>query len=105
MKKICVVVASRANLARITTVLEAVRDHPALELQVIAACVLGGVSLTGGVGKMSNVIAGVFIMGVVQNAMNLKNVDPFYQYVVSGTILLLAVLFDRVKQMRSGTAI
>jgi L-arabinose transport system permease protein len=37
--------------------------------------------------------------------MNLKNVDPFYQYVVSGTILLLAVLFDRVKQMRSGTAI
>jgi len=37
-------------------------------------------------------------MGVVQNAMNLKNVDPFYQYVVSGTILLLAVLFDRVKQ-------
>jgi len=51
------------------------------------------------------VIAGVFIMGVVQNAMNLKNVDPFYQYVVSGMILLLAVLFDRVKQMRSGTAI
>ena len=36
-KKICVVVASRANLARITTVLEAVRDHPALKLQVIAA--------------------------------------------------------------------
>ena len=53
---------------------------------------------------LSFVIAGVFIMGVVQNAMNLKNVDPFYQYVVSGTILLLAVLFDRVKQMRSGTA-
>ncbi len=69
-----------------------------LELQVIAACVLGGVSLTGGVGKMSFVIAGVFIMGVVQNAMNLQGVDPFYQYVASGTILLAAVLFDRLKQ-------
>jgi L-arabinose transport system permease protein len=81
------------------------KSSDGLELQVISACVLGGVSLTGGVGRMSFVIAGVFIMGVVQNAMNLKNVDPFYQYVVSGTILLLAVLFDRVKQMRGGTAI
>ncbi len=81
------------------------KSSDGLELQVISACVLGGVSLTGGIGRMSFVIAGVFIMGVVQNAMNLKNVDPFYQYVVSGTILLLAVLFDRVKQMRSGTAI
>jgi L-arabinose transport system permease protein len=80
------------------------KSSDGLELQVISACVLGGVSLTGGIGRMSFVIAGVFIMGVVQNAMNLKNVDPFYQYVVSGTILLLAVLFDRVKQMRSGTA-
>jgi L-arabinose transport system permease protein len=71
-----------------------------LELQVISACVLGGVSLTGGVGKMSFVIAGVFIMGVVQNAMNLRNVDPFYQYVVSGAILLAAVMLDRLKQRR-----
>jgi L-arabinose transport system permease protein len=81
------------------------KSSDGLELQVISACVLGGVSLTGGIGRMSFVIAGVFIMGVVQNAMNLKNVDPFYQYVVSGTILLLAVLFDRVKQVRTGTAI
>src|SRR4051812_34883338 len=71
-----------------------------LELQVISACVLGGVSLTGGVGRMSFVIAGVFIMGVVQNAMNLRNVDPFYQYVVSGAILLAAVMLDRLKQRR-----
>jgi L-arabinose transport system permease protein len=81
------------------------KSSDGLELQVISACVLGGVSLTGGIGRMSFVIAGVFIMGVVQNAMNLKNVDPFYQYVVSGTILLLAVLFDRVKQTRTGAAI
>jgi L-arabinose transport system permease protein len=71
-----------------------------LELQVIAACVLGGVSLTGGVGRMSFVVAGVFIMGVVENAMALKQVDPSYRYLVSGGILLAAVLFDRLKQRR-----
>jgi L-arabinose transport system permease protein len=69
-----------------------------LELQVISACVLGGVSLTGGIGTMTGVIVGVLIMGTVQNAMNLLNIAPFYQYVASGTILLAAVLFDRVKQ-------
>jgi L-arabinose transport system permease protein len=69
-----------------------------LELQVISACVLGGVSLTGGVGKMSFAIAGVFIMGVVQNAMSLNNVDSDNQYIVSGVILMAAVMLDRLKQ-------
>ncbi len=70
----------------------------ALELRVISACVLGGVSLTGGVGTMLGVIVGVLIMGIVDNAMNLRNVPTFYQYVASGGILLAAVLFDRLKQ-------
>ena len=64
-----------------------------LELQVISACVLGGVSLTGGVGTMTGVIVGVLIMGIVQNAMNLLNIAPFYQYVASGSILLAAHAF------------
>jgi L-arabinose transport system permease protein len=72
-----------------------------LELEVISACVLGGVSLTGGVGTMGAVIAGVLIMGIVQNAMNLLNVEPFWQYVARGMILLGAVLFDRLRQSRS----
>jgi len=66
-----------------------------LELQVISACVLGGVSLSGGVGRMGGVVVGVLIMGTVQNAMNLLNIPPFYQYVASGAILLAAVLLDR----------
>ncbi len=70
------------------------------ELEVISACVLGGVSLTGGVGSMAFVIAGVLIMGIVQNAMNLMNVATFYQYVARGLILLAAVLFDRLKRRR-----
>lgn len=68
-----------------------------LELEVISACVLGGVSLTGGVGSMVFVVSGVLIMGMVQNAMNLANVDSLYQYVVRGTILLCAVIFDKFK--------
>lgn len=68
------------------------------ELEVISACVLGGVSLTGGVGRIGFVIAGVLIMGIVQNAMNLLNVPTFYQYVARGLILLAAVLFDRWKR-------
>jgi L-arabinose transport system permease protein len=69
-------------------------------LDVISACVLGGVSLTGGVGSMAFVIAGVLIMGIVQNAMNLLNIPPGYQYVARGGILLAAVLFDRWKRRK-----
>jgi L-arabinose transport system permease protein len=68
------------------------------ELSIISACVLGGVSLSGGVGRMSYVIAGVFIMGIVENAMNLLSIDSFYQFIVRGAILLSAVLFDRFRQ-------
>ncbi len=68
-----------------------------LELQAISACVLGGVSLSGGIGTMSGTVVGVLIMGIVDNVMRLKCVDAFYQMVVTGAILLLAVLFDRLK--------
>ena len=71
------------------------------ELDVISACVLGGVSLTGGVGSMTFVVAGVHIMGIVQNAMNLLNIPPGYQYVARGLILLGAVLLDRWKRRRA----
>ncbi|MEJ6120717.1 L-arabinose ABC transporter permease AraH [Vibrio sp. 2-Bac 85] len=70
------------------------------ELTVISACVLGGVSLKGGIGKISYVIAGVLILGTVENAMNLLNISPFAQYVVRGGILLAAVIFDRYKQQK-----
>lgn len=46
------------------------------ELIVISACVLGGVSLKGGIGKISYVVAGVLILGTVENAMNLLNIFP-----------------------------
>jgi L-arabinose transport system permease protein len=69
-----------------------------LELAVISACVLGGVSLSGGVATIAGVIIGVFIMGAAQNALNLLDVPTFYQYVVRGGILLVAVIVDRLRQ-------
>ena len=72
-------------------------------LIVISACVLGGVSLKGGIGKISYVVAGILILGTVENAMNLLNISPFAQYVVRGLILLAAVIFDRYKQKAKRT--
>jgi len=68
-----------------------------LELAVISACVLGGVSLSGGVASILGVLIGVLIMGAAQNALNLLDVPTFYQYVVRGGILLLAVIADRLR--------
>jgi L-arabinose transport system permease protein len=70
------------------------------ELDVISACVLGGVSLSGGLATMSGVIVGVLIMGTVQDVLNLLNVPTFYQYLVRGTILLIAILLDQLKQRK-----
>lgn len=71
------------------------------ELNVISACVLGGVSLLGGRATISGVVIGVLIMGTVENVMNLMNIDAFYQYLVRGAILLAAVLLDQLKNRGS----
>lgn len=68
------------------------------ELSVISACVLGGVSLNSGKASIVGVAIGVLIMGTVENALNLLNVDSFYQYLVRGGILLLAVGADQYRQ-------
>lgn len=96
--------ASLAGLAGIVSAAQQQLGDPkgmvGLELRVISACVLGGVSLTGGIGSIHHVIVGVLIMGTVQNVMDLKSVPTFYQYLVSGAILLAAVLLDRLKRVR-----
>jgi len=72
------------------------------EMTVISAVVLGGVSPSGGVAKISFIIAGVLVLGIIENAMNLMNINPFYQYVVRGAILLAAMIFDRYKHSITG---
>lgn len=66
------------------------------ELSVIAACVLGGVSIAGGVGKVSGVLLGSVLLGILNNALPMINVSPFWQMCIQGTIILIAVLINAV---------
>ena len=71
------------------------RAGESYEMDVITAVVLGGVSLNGGVGKLSHVIFGLLIIGVLTNGMTMMAIDDYWQRVVKGIVLLLAVGFDR----------
>ncbi|SFJ88696.1 ABC transporter permease [Thermoflavimicrobium dichotomicum] len=68
------------------------------ELDAIAAVILGGTSLTGGVGTIQGTIIGALIMGVLSNALTLMNVDYYWQQVVKGVVIVLAVLIDRLRK-------
>lgn len=64
------------------------------ELDVIAACFIGGASATGGVGKITGAVIGAFIMGVMNNGMSILGLGIDYQQLVKGLVLLAAVFFD-----------
>lgn len=66
------------------------------ELNVIAACVLGGVSIAGGSGKISGVILGSLLLGILSNALPLIDVSPFWQQAIQGVIILVAVIINAV---------
>lgn len=65
-----------------------------IELDTIAAVVIGGASLAGGVGSIAGTLIGVLIIGVLRNGLNLVGVSPFVQMVVIGSVIALAVTFD-----------
>jgi ribose transport system permease protein len=65
------------------------------ELDAIAAVVIGGTSLSGGEGSVVGTIIGALIIGVLNNGLNLMNVSPFYQSIVKGSVILIAVLLDK----------
>jgi putative multiple sugar transport system permease protein len=65
-----------------------------LELDVIAACFIGGAAVTGGVGKITGVVIGAFIMGVMNNGMGIMGVGIDWQQIIKGVVLLLAVFLD-----------
>lgn len=67
------------------------------ELDAIAACVLGGVSMLGGKGRISGTVFGAMVIGFISNGLNLMNVNSFWQLVVKGIIILIAVVIDSQK--------
>jgi len=74
-----------------------------LELDVITAVVLGGASISGGQGSIGGTVAGVLIIALLANGMNILNVPPFYQRVVTGLALLIAVGIDQYRKSRRGS--
>ena len=64
------------------------------ELDVIAACFIGGASASGGVGKITGAVIGAFIMGVMNNGMSIMGIGIDYQQLIKGLVLLAAVYFD-----------
>lgn len=65
-----------------------------LELDAIAACVIGGTSLMGGRGSVPGAIIGALIMASIDNGMSIMNIEDFYQNIIKGTVLVLAVYLD-----------
>ena len=87
-----------AGLAGILTAARAKGIDPTYaegyEMDAIASCFIGGASAYGGVGKVSGMIVGAVLMGVINQGMNIVGVDSNFQKVVKGLVLLLAVVFD-----------
>ena len=64
------------------------------ELDVVAACVIGGVSIAGGIGSVGGAVLGALFLGVIKNALPVINVSPFWQLAISGTAIIIAVAFN-----------
>ncbi|MGE5455983.1 MAG: ABC transporter permease subunit [Ignavibacteriales bacterium] len=85
-----VILLSRLNSAQPTA-------GTAYEMDAIAAVVLGGTSMAGGKGRITGTFIGILMIGVISNALNILSVSSFYQNIVKGIVILLAVLVDRKK--------
>ena len=70
------------------------------EINVIAACVLGGVNIAGGSGKISGLILGALLLGILNNALPLINVSPFWQQAIQGFIILTAIIINALVKRR-----
>ena len=73
-----------------------------LELDAIAAVVIGGVTVGGGRGKMWGVVLGVIVIGILRNGLNLLNVSSYVQMIIIGVVIVLAVVFDQLKSRLEG---
>ncbi|MFB0919543.1 MAG: sugar ABC transporter permease [Oscillospiraceae bacterium] len=74
------------------------------ELDTIGACFIGGASAYGGSGTVSGIMVGAILLGVINQGMSIFGLDNNWQYVVKGTVLLIAVIFDVVSNHKTGKA-
>ena len=66
----------------------------------VAAAVVGGISLTGGVGSIVGAFAGSYILAMINNTLNMLNVFAYYQYIIKGLILVFALLVFQLKRRK-----
>lgn len=75
------------------------------ELNVIAACVIGGISIAGGTGSVAGALLGALFLGVISNALPLVQVSPFWQSAITGTVIVVAVVVNAREGRRTGKQI
>ncbi len=75
------------------------------ELDVVAACVIGGVSIAGGIGSVGGAVLGALFIGIIKNALPVVDISPFWQLAISGTAIILAVAFNARSERRKGRVI
>jgi rhamnose transport system permease protein len=85
--------ASRFESAQTNTAL-------GFELQTVAASIVGGVSISGGVGTVPGVLLGALLLGIIQNSLTLIRISPFWQLAVQGLLILMAVVTDNLVSRR-----
>jgi rhamnose transport system permease protein len=75
------------------------------ELSIIAACVIGGVSIAGGIGSVAGAVLGALFLGIIQSALPVINVSPFWQMAISGSAIILAVVLNARGERKQGRII
>lgn len=75
------------------------------ELQIVAACVIGGISIAGGIGSVGGAVLGALFLGVIGSALPVINVSPFWQMAISGAAIILAVVLNARGEKRQGRII
>ena len=87
-------------MAGLAGVILASRMYSGAEMDAIAAVVVGGTSMSGGYGKLGGTLVGALIIGILSNGLNLMNVNSFWQTVVKGIVILLAVFIDYIRNLK-----
>lgn len=75
------------------------------ELDVVAACVIGGISIAGGMGSVAGAVLGALFLGVIKNALPVINISPFWQQAISGSAIIVAVIFNARSERQVGRII
>ena len=75
------------------------------ELDVVAACVIGGIAIAGGSGTVAGAVMGALFLGIIKNALPVVGISPFWQMAISGSAILLAIAFNAMSRREPGRII